>query len=335
MSRQSKRTVSNMFSGAIAVQENETISQLKSEIESLKSLSSSAFELPVLNIVPLQLPGTMKQPRLFFDQSKMEHLETSISKHGVLEPILVRPGKKGNYEIISGERRWRCCNKLGKETVPAIVKDMSDATALEAALIAHLLNEEITAIEQTESILSLLSLRLELESSVIKNCLYQTKNADVRGSENSRILTQEKLSLIEEILGEFGMKLASFVSNRLPMLNLAPELLDAVRSGTLSPTNAVIINRQPEELHGELILSTKGLTKQELMSLLKDKKSVDNELDQNSNNGAGTDSEISERVFERFKAVRKNKKLLDLPKVKSRIIKIEQLLAEIEALNTR
>jgi ParB family transcriptional regulator, chromosome partitioning protein len=330
MSRQSKRPVSNMFTGAITVQENETIAHLKAEIESLKSLSSSAFELPILGIIPLQLPGSMKQPRLFFDQSKMERLENSISKHGVLEPILVRPGKKGTYEIISGERRWRCCKNLSKDTIPAIVRDMSDATALEAALIAHLLNEEITAIEQTESILSLLSLRLELETSVIKNCLYQTKNADVRGSENSRILTLEKMSLIEDILGEFGMKLASFVSNRLPMLNLAPELLNAVREGNLSPTNAVIINRQPEKLHDELILSAKGITKQELMSLIKDKKSVRNGL--SSSNGGNTDDEVSERIFERLKALRKNKEFLELPKVQSRIVKIDKLLAEIEAL---
>jgi ParB family transcriptional regulator, chromosome partitioning protein len=335
MSRQSKRPVSNMFSGAIAVQENETIAHLKAEIESLKSLSSSAFELPVSRVIPLQLPGSMKQPRLFFDQSKMERLENSISKHGVLEPILVRPGEKGTYEIISGERRWRCCKKLDKDTIPAIVRDMSDATALEAALIAHLLNEEITAIEQTESILSLLSLRLELETSVIKNCLYQSKNADVRGSENSRILTPEKLSLIEEILGEFGMKLASFVSNRLPMLNLEPELLDAVKDGLLSPTNAVIINRQPVELHEELIVEAKGLTKQELMSFLKDKKSGCNGLGIISNNGVDADDEVSERILDRFKAVRKNKKLLNLPKVKSRILKIERLLAEIEEFGNK
>ncbi|NJR56816.1 MAG: ParB/RepB/Spo0J family partition protein [Acaryochloris sp. CRU_2_0] len=335
MSRQSKRSVPNMFSGAIAVQENETISQLKAEIESLNSLASSAFELPVSNIIPLQLPGSMKQPRLYFDQFKMERLENSISKHGVLEPILVRRGKKDTYEIISGERRWRCCKRLAKETIPAIVREMSDTTALEAALIAHLLNEEITAIEQTESILSLLSLRLDLGISEIKNYLYQTKNADVRRSENSRILTPQNLSLVEEILGEFGMKLSSFVSNRLPMLNLEPVLLDAVKDGTLSPTNAVIINRQPKELHDELIYSSKGLTKQELMTLLRSKKSIDAVLGSNSKDGGSSNGEVSERILERIKAVRKNKKLLSLPKVQSHILKIDKLLAEIEALNTK
>jgi ParB family transcriptional regulator, chromosome partitioning protein len=326
MARISKRPLTAMFNGAVQAQEGETISQLKEEIESLKSLSSQSFKLPVADIQPLQLPRKLKQPRLYFDPQKMERLKESIHKHGVLEPILVRPGTHGKYEIISGERRWRCCCELEIEAIPAIVRDMSDAIALEAALIAHLLNEEITAIEQTESILSLLSLHLERPLEEIKAGLYQVKNSHERGAENSRILSAEELNLVGEILGEFGMKIASFVANRLPMLNLAPEILEAVREGKLSPTNAVILNRQRPELHEELVEQAAGLTKQDVMVLVKEL------VREQADVPSILVSSVSDQIFARFKSVRKKKSLMESVEVKERLDKIDQLLQEIEQM---
>ncbi|MDV3347358.1 ParB/RepB/Spo0J family partition protein [Leptothoe sp. ISB3NOV94-8A] len=327
MARISKRPMATMFSGALNAQEGETIAQLKEEIESLKSLSGQSFRLPVADIQPLQLPGRLKQPRLYFDPQKMERLKESIAKHGVLEPILVRPGARGKYEIISGERRWRSCCALEMESVPAIVRDMPNAMALEAALIAHLLNEEITAIEQTESILSLLSLHLDIPIEDVKAGLYRVKNSRSRGAENSRIFSADELKLIAEILGEFGMKLSSFVSNRLPMLNLAPKILEAVREGKLSPTNAVLLNRQKPELHGELVEKAVGLTKQDVMALVKE---LEKEQPANS---SPVSLSISDQIFDRFKSVRKKKSLLESAEVQKRLTKINKLLQEIEKLS--
>jgi len=317
-----------MFSGAVAAREDETVAQLKEEIESLKSLSGQSFQLPVSEIRPLQLPQKMKQPRLYFDPQKMERLKDSIAKHGVLEPILVRPGAKGQYEIISGERRWRCSKDLKKESIPAIVREMDDAIALEAALIAHLLNEGITSIEQTESILSLLSIHLKVPLEDLKTGLYQVKNASSRGIENSGILNEEQLDTAGEILGEFGMKLASFVSNRLPMLNLAPDILDAVREGELSPTNAVLINRQDQDLHLELIQRAKGCTKSEVMTILKKVETGRKHTESNP------EELLSDQIFARFKAVRKRKGLLSSQKVQKKLGQINKLLSEIEQLNS-
>ena len=75
MARISKRPMATMFSGALNAQEGETIAQLKEEIESLKSLSGQSFRLLVADIQPLQLPGRLKQPRLYFDPQKMERLK--------------------------------------------------------------------------------------------------------------------------------------------------------------------------------------------------------------------------------------------------------------------
>lgn len=326
--RNSKRKVGDMFSGAIAAKEGETITQLKEEIESLKSISAQSLLIPVSDIQALELPGNLKQPRLYFDPVKLDRLRESIRKHGVLEPILVRPKVDGSYETVSGERRWRSCCDLGLETIPAIVREMSDEMALEAALIAHLLNEEITAIEQTESILSLLSLHLNVSVEDVKTGLYKANNSKIRGTENSRIFSTEEIETVSNILGEFGMKLSSFVSNRLPMLNLAPEILEAVRQGKLSPTNAVILNRQHSELHSELVEQAEGLTKEDVMALVKEVV-----LD-HSDGKSVPEPSLSDQVFARIKSVRKKKTLLKSTKVQKKLEQIDKILQEIEKMST-
>lgn len=327
MSRNSKRSIDTMFGGAIAAKEGETIAQLKEEIESLKSSSGQSLLLLVTEIEPLKLPKNLKQPRLYFDPIKMDRLKKSIEKHGVLEPILVRPKADGGYETVSGERRWRSCRELEIKTIPGIVREMSDEMALEAALIAHLLNEEITAIEQTESIISLLSLHLNMSVEDIKAGLYRINNSQIRGVENSRIFNDGEIETINGILGEFGMKLSSFVSNRLPMLNLAPEILEAVRKGKLSPTNAVLLNRQSPELHSELVEQAEGLTKQDVMALVKEVAVEQAEGVQ------PPDSSLSDQIFARIKSVRKKKALLASTKVQKKLGQIDQLLREIEQMN--
>lgn len=324
MGRNSKRNMTSMFSGAITAYEGETIAQLKEEIESLKSQSRAASNISVTDVIPLQLPGSMKQPRLYFDPLKMERLKDSILKHGVLEPILVRQDSNSKYQIISGERRWRCCVDLGKSTIPCVVREMSDEIALEAALIAHLLNEEISPIEQTESILSLLALRLSQTVDSVRSSLFQIKNSRMRGGEDSRILSPEELDLVEEVLGEFGMKLTSFVANRLPMLNLAPMILNAVKEGKLSPTNAVIINRQPSHLHKRLVSQAEGLTKQEVLDLIKKPKE--------NPKVSGSDKHVADRVFNQIRLIKKSKALRNTPAVQKRLDKIEKILREIEEL---
>lgn len=315
---------STPLNGSITAQSRDTIPQLKAEIENLKFQDQTSLEIPIDRIVPLQLPGEMKQPRLYFDPRKMELLRKSIRKHGVLEPILLRRGQADSFEIISGERRWRCCQMLGIHAIPAIVRNMSDAVALEAALIAHLLNEEISPIEQTESILGLLSLRLHLSIEAVKTSLYQIKNSRARGIDTPNNFSEEQIEIIHGILSEFGLKLSSFVSNRLPLLNLAPIILAAVREGRLSPTNAVLINRQPQESHEFLISQAEGKTKNELTDLIKSTA--------NFGMKPAPKNMMSDQIYERFKSLRKKTKLLVNPDVVKRLIQIDLLLKEIEAI---
>lgn len=331
----------------------DTIPQLKAEIESLKSQPTAALEVPISSIIPLQLPNDLKQPRLYFDDHKMELLKASIDKYGVLEPVLLRPSQdlsredtsettsdsppsQANlFELISGERRWRCCRALGIRIIPGVVRQMSDIMALETAIVAHLLSEEISPLEQTESILSLLSLRLKLSPDALKRLLYQIKNSQMRGrshSENPHEQPHEQqIEIVHGIMSEFGMKLSSFVSNRLPLLNLSPPILFAVRAGKLSPTNAVLVNRQSPAFHETLIAQAQGKTKGELVAIIKatipSGRGENEPMDEIS---AG--KVVSDQIYSRIKFVRKRTDLFNNPEVLHRLAQIDSLLREIESL---
>jgi ParB family chromosome partitioning protein len=80
-------------------------------------------------------------------EETLQELAASITEHGVLQPILVRPAGDG-YEIIAGERRWRASKIAGRETVPAIVERFDDATALEIALIENLQREDLSPLDE-------------------------------------------------------------------------------------------------------------------------------------------------------------------------------------------
>jgi len=310
--------------------DRERIPKLKEEITSLKSQTVTSVDIPVDCLIPLQLPQQMHQPRLYFDSHKIELLKESIRKHGVLEPILVRPHQNRIYEIISGERRWRCCQALRIMFIPSIVRPMSDVMALESAIIAHLLNEEISVIEQTESILSLLSLQLNLSYDEVKVLLYQIKNSRTRGTELSQEIDHQQLAMIHSILAEFGMKLSSFVSNRLPLLNLEINILTAVREGKLSPSNAVLINRQPQEFQTTLIAQAIGKSKSECIQLIKaivipDRPNFFQPVLKEKN-------PISDQVFQRIQSIRQQPHLLERPDVIDRLTQVDQLLKDIELL---
>ena len=75
------------------------------------------------------------QPRKAFDDTALSELAASITEHGVLQPIVVRPSPAGGYIIVAGERRWRAARLAGLTEIPALIKDISDTQAMEIALI--------------------------------------------------------------------------------------------------------------------------------------------------------------------------------------------------------
>jgi ParB family chromosome partitioning protein len=99
-------------------------------------------ELPLAKILP-----NPAQPRLSYDEESLTELASSIREHGVLQPILVRPaGSK--FELIAGERRWRASGMAERETIPAIVVEFDESTALEVSIIENLQREDVSPLEE-------------------------------------------------------------------------------------------------------------------------------------------------------------------------------------------
>ncbi|MEW9671668.1 nucleoid occlusion protein [Ammoniphilus sp. 3BR4] len=105
------------------------------------------------------------QPRTVFDDERIDELCVTIKEHGIIQPIVVRH-RNGQYELIAGERRWRATKKLGLETIPAIVKDLSDSQAASIALIENLQREGLTAIEEAIAYQKLIDLHKLTQESL-------------------------------------------------------------------------------------------------------------------------------------------------------------------------
>src|ERR1700712_5773148 len=88
------------------------------------------------------------QPRSYFDEEALVSLTASVRELGVLQPVLVRPVADGQFELIAGERRWRAAKRAGLQTVPALIRPVEDAAALEQALVENLHREDLNALEE-------------------------------------------------------------------------------------------------------------------------------------------------------------------------------------------
>ena len=154
------------------------------------------------------------QPRQSFDEQKINELSQSISKHGILSPILVRETGAGGYELIAGERRLRAAKEAGLQTAPCMVDSAEDQLSLELALIENLQREDLNPIEEARGYD-----RLKREFS----------------------LTQDKIA---EVTG----KARSSVANSMRLLNLPPSVIDLLYSGDLEKGHAKILaSMEPNE----------------------------------------------------------------------------------------
>ena len=97
-----------------------------------------------------QIRPNPNQPRQHFDEAALDELALSIADKGVLQPILLRPVENG-FEIIAGERRWRAAQKAQLHKIPALVRELDDATTAEVALIENVQRSDLNAIEEAEA----------------------------------------------------------------------------------------------------------------------------------------------------------------------------------------
>jgi ParB family transcriptional regulator, chromosome partitioning protein len=168
----------------------------QAEDSSIKQDSKSSY----LSISIGDLDRNQFQPRNYFDDRKINELAQSIKKNGLIQPIAVRNGIKGRYEIIAGERRWMAAQKAGLHEVPVIVLNLNDNQSLELAIIENIQREELNSIEEAKGY-----------DRLIKEFSYN----------------HEKLS-------EFMGKSRSHIVNTLRLLNLPSEVIKLVDGGKLT-----------------------------------------------------------------------------------------------------
>ena len=192
--------------------------------------SGGALTLPVAYLRPGRF-----QPRRRFDDAALEELAESIRRHGLLQPILVRPieSHPDSYEIIAGERRWRAAQKASLHDVPVIVQTLSDDQSLEIALVENLQRQDLTALEEAEG--------------------YQ------------RLIDEFKHSHAE--LGQLVGKSRSHVANMLRLLSLPAGVKALMQDGSLSAghARALLTAPEPESLAKQVV--ERGLSVREIEKL--------------------------------------------------------------------
>ncbi len=157
--------------------------------------------------VPIDLiDANPHQPRKRFAEEDLAELAASVSAHGIVQPLLLRPNPtdRERYEIVAGERRWRAAQRVGLHEVPAVVRDFSDGASLEIALVENLQRADLNPVEEA------------------------------RGYRN---LT-EAYGRTHEAVGRIVGKSREHVTNTLRLLELPDGVLRLLEGGTLTPGHA-------------------------------------------------------------------------------------------------
>jgi ParB family chromosome partitioning protein len=189
--------------------------------EMLKPAEANAPAAPPRRLPVDRLKPGKYQPRTHFDEAALAQLADSISAHGVLQPLLVRPIEGMMYEIIAGERRWRAAQKARVHDVPVVIRDLDDKQAMEIALIENLQREDLSAIEEAEGY--------------------------------DRLM--QEFGHTQDMLSQQLGKSRSHVANTMRLLKLPASVRKMVQTGTLSAGHArnLVGHKEAEQLAAAIV----------------------------------------------------------------------------------
>ncbi len=284
--------------------------------------SSSVKTLPIQVI---NLPSS--QPRRYFEPQRLEELVTSIKQHGILQPLLVRLKETGEYELVAGERRYRAAIEASLTQVPVIIKELNDCEALQVALIENLQREDLNPIEETKGILELLMLKLSYSSiDEVKSLLYQMKRANDSQS-NLDIFDQEPIQVVVLLFKQIGRQTwESFVKNRLPLLNLPDDLLNALQNGEIAYTKAKSI-AQVKQVEQRKQLLSEAISGNLSLSAIKEKIKALNSSSSASENPGKQVKDVAHKIRQLKPWLKDRKKW---QRIQNYTQKISGILQEIE-----
>ena len=202
--------------------------------------STDSDKIVTLNINEIE--PNRNQPRKDFDEEALNSLAESISQHGLIQPIVVRPTIGGGYTIIAGERRWRACRMAGLTEIPVVIKDTGEQNLMEMALVENLQREDLNPVEEALGYKSLI----------------------------------DNFGLTQEEVATKMAKSRSAVANALRLLNLKEEELEALRSGKITSGHArALLSAENEEIRAKMFESAlNGENVRVLEKMAKEKKTA-------------------------------------------------------------
>lgn len=195
--------------------------------------SKSAVKLKLMDIEP-----NREQPRKSFDDEALAELAQSIAKHGVIQPLVVRPLSDGGYQLVAGERRWRASRMAGLTEVPVVIKELTDDEAMALSLIENLQREDLNPMEEARG--------------------YQ--------------LLMDRFSLTQEETADRVGKSRPAVSNSLRLLRLPIQVADMVSEGKISAGHAralLAFKNETELFETAKLVAGKGISVRDVERLAK------------------------------------------------------------------
>jgi|TARA_B110000438_G_C15790322_1_gene640379 ParB family chromosome partitioning protein len=202
------------------------------------------------------------QPRINFDEDKLNELASSIKKNGVIQPIAVRADKTdpGRYEIIAGERRLLAAQKAGLHEVPIMVLDLSDSESLEVAIVENIQRENLNIVEEAKA--------------------YERLNSE--------------FSYDHDKISKLMSKSRSHVSNTLRLLNLPKDVISMLEEGEISAGQArPLIGLSNASSIAEEIVSRK-LSSRQVEILTKKTRNISKKNQQNNSDILNEEKKLEE-----------------------------------------
>ncbi|MGH9464458.1 MAG: ParB/RepB/Spo0J family partition protein, partial [Thermoanaerobaculia bacterium] len=185
----------------------------------LDALLAGPSEAPPRALPLGRLRPNRLQPRASFEEASLAELAESIRLQGVVQPLVVTPAADGNFVIIAGERRWRAAQRAGLAEVPVVVREVADERELlELALVENLQRTDLNPVEEAEGLQALAA----------------------------------SFGLAQEAIAQRLGKSRTSVANSLRLLRLPYDVLDFLRSGSLTAGQARPLVPLPAERASEL-----------------------------------------------------------------------------------
>lgn len=210
------------------------------------------------------------QPRRFIEEKDLQELAASIEKHGVMQPIVIRPvdDEKRPYEIIAGERRWRAAQLAGLTEVPAIVRDLNDQVAIALALIENIQRQDLNPIDQAIALQRF----------------------------------HDEFGLSHQEIAETVGKARTTVSNLLRLLSLAEPVKDFMQQGLLDMghARAILTLKSKDQLKAADTVIEKSLSVRQTEQLVREWNTPKQE--KNKASMSADLEQLTQRLSERFSA---------------------------------